>query len=377
MYDNDYIVLVDENGQPYIAHAFGDGVKNYISNRKEHKYKQRFDNYWGPGKHAYAYTDAEVKLYSAGRRIGNAAKNAAKKAGRYIDDHDAGLTERMQAGRLSRQSRRASRKGYHDDATEYANRAAELRRQSREEYENSRVKKGVDAARKYGGQTLTSIRNAGERAGRYIDDHDAGLTERMQAGRLSRQSRRASRKGYHDDATEYANRAAELRRQSREEYENSRVKKGVDAARNAASSARGAATTAAGKVSGAASSAGGSIGGVIHNAQNLISDVIDQKLTGKTAGQNLSQATQNALMGLDGAMGEYADAQHAYEQSMTGGSAAARRKAAEALNKAKENVSNLLSKTGNLFSKSEKAQIQGALQYDFDPVTGEWVPRGR
>lgn len=362
MYDNDYIVLVDENGQPYIAHAFGDRIKNYASNRKNHKYIQRFDNYWGPGKHAYAYSQAEVKMYNAGRRLGQGAKKAAQ----WLDDHDAGLTERAQARRLRRQARRAKDTNEARIRNDEANR---LSRQASEEYNRSGIAKG-----------LRSARNAGRKAAKWLDDHDAGLTERVQARSLERKANRVGKKD-RDAGNALAVEAARLRRQGKSEYENSGVGRAantikkyggasIDAVRRGATAAGNAAASTAGK-------AGGSIKNVISNAQSTISNVIDQKITGNTASQNLSAATQNALMGLDGAMGEYADAQHAYEQSLNGKSEGTRQKAAKKLADAKAKVSNLLSKTGNVFSKQEKAQIQSALQYDFDPVTGEWVYRGR
>ena len=47
--NKDYIVLVDENGQPYIAHAFG-----------EHKYIQRL---LINGKNRYFYTREQIEAY--------------------------------------------------------------------------------------------------------------------------------------------------------------------------------------------------------------------------------------------------------------------------------------------------------------------------
>lgn len=303
MYDNDYIVLIDENGQPYIAHAFGDRIKNYASNRKNHKYIQRFDNYWGPGKHAYAYSQAEVKMYNAGRRLGKGAKKAAQ----WLDDHDAGLTERVQARSLERKANRVGKKD-RDAGNALAVEAARLRRQGKSEYENSGIGRAANTIKKYGGASLNAVRE------------------------------------------------------------------GATAAGKAAASAAGKAGVS---ISSALVDADLAFENIVGDAYDTINNVIDKKVTGKTASQNLSAATQNALMGLDGAMGEYADAQHAYLQSLNGKSEGTKQKAAKKLADAKAKVSDLLSKTGNVFSKQEKAQIQGALQYDFDPVTGEWVYRGR
>ena len=375
MYDNDYIVLIDENGQPYIAHAFGDRIKNYASNRKNHKYIQRFDNYWGPGKHAYAYSQAEVKMYNAGRRLGKGAKKAAQ----WLDDHDAGLTERVQARSLERKANRVGKKD-RDAGNALAVEAARLRRQSRDEYNRSSIAKG-----------LRSARSAGRKAAQWLDDHDAGLTERVQARSLERKANRVGKKD-RDAGNALAVEAARLRRQGKSEYENSGIGRAantikkyggasLNAVREGATAAGKAAASAAGKagvsISSALVDADLAFENIVGDAYDTINNVIDKKVTGKTASQNLSAATQNALMGLDGAMGEYADAQHAYLQSLNGKSEGTKQKAAKKLADAKAKVSDLLSKTGNVFSKQEKAQIQGALQYDFDPVTGEWVYRGR
>lgn len=358
---NDYVILVDENGQPFIAHAFGDRIKNYVQRRKDHKYIQRFDNYFGPGKHAYAYSDAEVKLYSAGRKVGRAAKRAAK----FVDDHDAGLSERVQSRYYQSKANAAKRRGDKDASNEYAMRSASYRRQSEDEYGRSGVKKAVDAAG-----------SAGRKAVQYIDDHDAGITERIQAKALERKADRVGKKD-RDAGLELAAEAARLRRQGKSEYESSNAKKVIDTVTKygstSLSAVKGAGSKAGSTVSGATSKAGGSVKNAISNAQSTINDVIDHKITGATASQNLSKATQNAAMGLDGAMGEFADAQQALSKAIVGGNAKKIEAAREALSEAASSVKSFLAKTGNLFTKSEKAAIESALNYELDPVTGEWV----
>lgn len=120
---SDYIITVDENGEPYIAHAFGIGswIKRVV------KYDKKEPD--GKGGWRYYYNTAK-------RKAGTAAKKAwGSKAGRWIDSHDAGITERIMANRLSRKSKKASRKGYNDDAMAYSKRSAELRRESKSERE--------------------------------------------------------------------------------------------------------------------------------------------------------------------------------------------------------------------------------------------------
>ena len=53
----DYIVAVDENGQPYLAHA---GENGGWKNRAT-KYLGKFPNLYGNGKTAYAYTQQQLR----------------------------------------------------------------------------------------------------------------------------------------------------------------------------------------------------------------------------------------------------------------------------------------------------------------------------
>lgn len=124
----DYIIMVDENGEPYIAHAFGNGswIKRVV----------KYDKKEPDGKGGWRYYYNTVK-----RKAGTAAKKAwGSKAGRWIDSHDAGITERIMANRLSRKSKRASKKGYNDDAMAYSKRSAELRREAKSEREATKEK---------------------------------------------------------------------------------------------------------------------------------------------------------------------------------------------------------------------------------------------
>ena len=57
---NDYIILVDETGQPYIAHSWGNRWKNY-------KAKYIYKLQTSPGKYRYFYTQDEYKGYLASK----------------------------------------------------------------------------------------------------------------------------------------------------------------------------------------------------------------------------------------------------------------------------------------------------------------------
>ena len=135
MYSNDYIIAVDENGQPYIAHAFGDRI------RKK----------WGEltGR-ATTYVQKIKRPDGTFRYIYDTAKKAGKKAwgskvGRFIDEHDAGVSERLMARRASRKAKQSAKNGDRDAAKYYARRSRELNQESAAE--RNRAKRTVKAAR--------------------------------------------------------------------------------------------------------------------------------------------------------------------------------------------------------------------------------------
>lgn len=126
MYNDDYIIAVDENGQPYIAHAdWGE-----LSGRAV-KYIKKFI---GPnGKMRYIYDTAVRKGKTA------AKKAWGSKVGRWIDSHDAGITEEIMRKRLHRKARKAEANMDARSASRYANRAAELRKEAKTEREAAKA----------------------------------------------------------------------------------------------------------------------------------------------------------------------------------------------------------------------------------------------
>lgn len=118
---NDYIITVDENGEPYIAHAFGIGswIKRVV----------KYDKKEPDGKGGWRYYYNTVK-----RKAGTAAKKAwGSKAGRWIDSHDAGITEEIMRRRLHRKAKKAFKNNDGASARRYSHRAAELRDEAKSE----------------------------------------------------------------------------------------------------------------------------------------------------------------------------------------------------------------------------------------------------
>lgn len=411
---NDYVILVDENGTPYIAHGERyQRFKNNLKNSRAVKYLARFPNFYGMGKTAYAYTEQQLRnLRNGGRKAATAVKNTAKKAAQYVDDHDAGLTERMQANRLHRQSLRAGRKGDTNKAAALEREAGRQRIQGRKEYNSSSVKKAADTIEKYGTTSMNAIRGAakktghavkraGRRVGQFVDDHDMGITERVQANRMAKRAKELESEGRltldgaernKTMAAQLYREAGRLRARGRQEYENSIVGKAGNAAKNAASSASAAVKNAGKAVADkaddlaywtkeAAELAGdltiGTAEYAINKASKAIGDVIDRKITGSSASQNMSSSQRNAMMGLDGAIGDYMDAQQAYESTLKSGSKSAIKRAQQVLIDARENANELFNTVSGFFTSKEKKAVQSALNYELDPVTGEWVTKGR
>lgn len=401
MTDNDYVILVDENGTPYIAHGERyQRFKNNLKNSRAVKYLARFPNFYGMGKTAYAYTEQQLRnLRNGGRKAATAVQNTAKKAAKYVDDHDAGLTERIQANRLHRQSLRAGRKGDTNKAAALEREAGRQRIQGRKEYNNSSVKKAADTIEKYGSTSLNAIRGAanktghavkrvGRRVGQFVDDHDMGITERIQANRMSKRAKELEEEGKSRMAAQLDREAGRIRSQGRREYEDSVVGRAGKAVGNAASSASAAVKNAGkhvnDKVKDAADYAIAAAGATadtavyaINKAGEAINNVIDRKITGSSASQNMSSSQRNAMMGLDGAIGDYMDAQQAYESTLKGGSKSAIKKAQQALVEARENANELFNTVSGFFTPKEKKAVESALNYELDPVTGEWVTKGR
>ena len=200
MYNNDYIIAVDENGQPYIAHANaaggadGAGRAPWGSNtgRKPLYKAKEFIN----GKLRY--------IYDTGKKVGKKAWGS--KAGRWIDEHDAGISERLMANYYRRKGKKADKSGRHQDAENYRSRAMSLYRESKDE--GARARRTLAAAPK---------RAWGSKAGRWIDEHDAGISERLMANYYRRKGKKADKSGRHQDAENYRSRAMSLYREGKDE----------------------------------------------------------------------------------------------------------------------------------------------------------------
>ena len=117
MYNNDYIVAVDENGQPYIAHANGEG--SWLN--RTVKYIQKIPLPRGGFRYVYDRAKAGAK------------KAWGSKAGRWIDSHDAGISEKLMEKRALRKAKQQAKKGNRGAEKYYAHRAMQLHQESAKE----------------------------------------------------------------------------------------------------------------------------------------------------------------------------------------------------------------------------------------------------
>lgn len=112
MYNNERVILFDENGSPYIAHA---GLFGKSSGKKDTKYVDKIKD--NKGKTRYFYTQEEVKAYydnlkgkasNAVQNVGKAIQNAGNAVG-YAVRNATGANDKAYAEYTQRQMRAAQR----------------------------------------------------------------------------------------------------------------------------------------------------------------------------------------------------------------------------------------------------------------------------
>lgn len=218
--NDDYVILIDENGQPYIAHAgIGNALstaKNAISttagNWKNHLYiaKQKMRD----GYTRYFYTPEELKAFynaarankkaSSGEALNSAdyaarkkaqvakervKQNRSKKMGeirKYLDDHDAGLTETVRYARNRKNADQATKNQLHEEMT-----STKIGRMA------SKVGSAPQSLQK-AKDNLSKKANA---AAKWADEHDAGLTETLRYARNRKTADQETKDRLHDDMT--------------------------------------------------------------------------------------------------------------------------------------------------------------------------------
>ena len=159
MRDYDYIVLVDENGQPYIAHSLFGNVKKAVKSAgsRAHKYIAK----WGEGAKArYFYTQEELKaaMNQGKQKVKDAVDNAKQKGRDAI-----GITAKEKMKAASNDMRRA-----HAESNKDYNEYKKARRDSMRA-ESAAMK--ADAAKTYANWNVDKAKAEAARARAEVD-HD-------------------------------------------------------------------------------------------------------------------------------------------------------------------------------------------------------------
>lgn len=218
--NDDYVILIDENGQPYIAHAgIGNALstaKNAISttagNWKNHLYiaKQKMRD----GYTRYFYTPEELKAFynaarankkaSSGEALNSADyaarkkaqvakervnQNRSKKMGeirKYLDDHDAGLTETVRYARNRKNADQATKNRLHEEMT-----STKIGRMA------SKVGSAPQSLQK----AKENLSKKAKAATKWADEHDAGLTETLRYATNRKTADQETKDRLHDEMT--------------------------------------------------------------------------------------------------------------------------------------------------------------------------------
>lgn len=221
--NNDYVILINENGEPYIAHSL---VGNIRSEWKSHKYvgKERLPN----GKYRYFYSPEELKAFLQGvaRRTKNDAKQsydkaknsarsakdtikknanqtmenvrkAGKKTAKWVDDHDAGLTETLRYAKNRKTADQETKNKLHEEmtSTKIGRMASKVGSapQSLQRAKAGLGKKAQDIKETAG--------NKAKDAAKWLDEHDAGLTETARYAKNRKTADQETKDRLHDEMT--------------------------------------------------------------------------------------------------------------------------------------------------------------------------------
>lgn len=275
MSDYDYIITIDENGSPCLQHALFGGGNAKGSQRQDHKYYTRVQD---KGRWRYFYSPEEFRAWSSGatRKVKQAVNNAKKTAGNAASEVRKSLNARRELNEANK-------------ATGFGSGLKQWNAQRK--YNKTAMGKAEQELRKKASNLKTDVQSkaedveiaankASKRAQKKFNDLKTDIQSKAEdveiaANKASKQAKKKI-KNLTDAAKEYGSKTlSELK----------------DAARGAGDKA----TDAAGRVRKAAEDKSG---------------VTDQK--------NREEARRRALMGLDDAVGDYADSDNRYQKSAKG-----------------------------------------------------------
>ena len=156
MYNNDYIVMIDVNGQPFIAHAFGDKAKaawGSLSGRAV-KYKDKVRTAGGGWRSIY---DTVTDKLGYDERD---AYRAALRLNRGVSRHGTPKTEAQREGKWQVRRRLDSAKEAYDNTV--LGKIDKARKKIKDTASSARVKsrRAKHAVEKYANTSLASIKDS-------------------------------------------------------------------------------------------------------------------------------------------------------------------------------------------------------------------------
>lgn len=335
MYDNEYAIMMTEDG-PVLCHGlFGIGNKNdQPKERKEHKY---LDKIVDGGKTIYFYTQQEIdNYYGRGKQ---AVKNLGDKLG--FDERQNLQKANASNGLFSGSKQRKAQEAYNQTALGKAenavrglgNRASGVWNGAKDTAGNL----GNKAASMWNG-AKNAANNLGDKLG--LDERQRLQEANNSKGLFSGSKQRKAQEAYDQTALGKAEKAV---RGTADTVKNAGSKSGekvknlTDAAKSFGAKKLGELGDAA---EGAKSKASNAVGNVVEAAKGIrgsLKKEIDSA-TGAAAKDEKEQAKLNALMGLDDSIGAYADAQAAYEKTLSGKSESAIQAAKDKMDDAKDGL---------------------------------------
>lgn len=235
MNQNDYVILFDENGMPYIAHGILDSAKSAVTNavkgvgrgvRENHKYILKvLEN----GKYRYFYTQKEVKAYQQAKRMG--IKNAADYAKNSVKGAVNNLTGKTDTQNAVNARRQAN------DAKRWEAMTERAHKENLASFKKAPTEENLARA-KQSGQALTRARANTQRANLYADTTQK-IAERNPANLV--------KSAYERMKDDFNNKVQETRQAVNNHVDNTRnsVSKATDSIKNAAQETVNRAQTAA------------------------------------------------------------------------------------------------------------------------------------
>lgn len=290
MNDYDYIITIDENGSPCLQHALFGGGNAKGSQRQNHKYYARAQD---KGRWRYFYSPEEFRAWSSGatRKVKQAVNNAKKTAGNAAGEVRKSLNARRELNEANKAT------GFGSGLKQW------------------------NAQRKYNQTAMGRAENAVRGA----------VNQATGRARQAYDETRNKLGANASDAVGIARKKIKNLTDAVQEHGN----KTLSELRNAAGNARSKAEEAAGNARDKATEAAGRV----RKAAEDKSGVTDQK--------NRDEARRRALMGLDDAVGDYADSDSRYQKSAKG-------RADKAVDSAKKTADRVKDKINDAIGTSAK-----------------------